>query len=467
MKEKLGTEEKSLQLEKLPLWKILIFMLPSWAGLYFTFEARSYSFYQVEVGLGIILLTIGYIVFTIWDAANDFILSYFIDRPNRLWPKYGKQLPWLIIGFVLAGIFGILLFNPPGNDQITLFVWYIVMICLFDSGVAITQSAVYSLYTQYVPDEKNRMTQWAIWTVINLPIGIINGLLVANLIIYGDVASYSRWAITYAIIGWFIFAAGAYFLRPSPIIRELVAKEQMLYDQQKSNLLRNVKVLFTSRNYLVMWINNLAASGGWIIIFIMLPYFVRFVFGLPATAEATFRVLSAIGSFFGVAIGYITCVKTRKLEKITIVIFTTTIVVLTVLFFVRELLLAATMFGILAGLVGAGTVSLQPLRFRTYDEVALNGGERMDALATGVWRFTGQLPQVWTAAAIAIVQGLTGFNPALEVQTELAKNGIAFLISLYPMFYWVLTLIIFWVGWNLTEERHKEIRVQLREKNLI
>ena len=40
-----------------------------------------FYYYEVEVGLPVLYVAFGYIIYAIWDAFNDPLLGYFSDRP--------------------------------------------------------------------------------------------------------------------------------------------------------------------------------------------------------------------------------------------------------------------------------------------------------------------------------------------------------------------------------------------------
>ena len=64
------------------------------------FNAWVFYYYEVEVGLPVILLGIAMTIFAVWNMINDPLLGYLTDRPFRWSMKYGFRAPWMIIGVI-------------------------------------------------------------------------------------------------------------------------------------------------------------------------------------------------------------------------------------------------------------------------------------------------------------------------------------------------------------------------------
>ena len=64
------------------------------------FGGFFFIFWEVVVGLDIILITFAYTIFAVWNIINDPIFGYLADRPKKFWSRLGKRYPW----FVIAGI---------------------------------------------------------------------------------------------------------------------------------------------------------------------------------------------------------------------------------------------------------------------------------------------------------------------------------------------------------------------------
>jgi len=93
-----------------------------------------FYYYQVELGLGLLYITIASIIFAIWNMVNDPLLGYLTEKPTRWTKKYGFRAPWVVISAIPILIFYVLIWVPPEGASTTfIFVWFILITCLFDT----------------------------------------------------------------------------------------------------------------------------------------------------------------------------------------------------------------------------------------------------------------------------------------------------------------------------------------------
>lgn len=57
-------------------------------------------FYQIKLGADPGLLAIGWLIFAIWNTANDPIASYFVDNTRT---KIGRRIPYIRYGSIFYG----------------------------------------------------------------------------------------------------------------------------------------------------------------------------------------------------------------------------------------------------------------------------------------------------------------------------------------------------------------------------
>ena len=82
------------------------------------FGAFVFFYYEAEIGLSVWLAAFGYIIFAIWNAVNDPLIGYLVDRPFNFTKKWGRRFPWVLIGGVPWIFCYLLLFTPPAVDPI-------------------------------------------------------------------------------------------------------------------------------------------------------------------------------------------------------------------------------------------------------------------------------------------------------------------------------------------------------------
>ena len=100
---------------------------------YQTFTFLVFTFFYTVVELNITLITIGFIIWAVWNSFNDPMLGYLSDRTHT---RFGRRLPYIMIAIIPLGLIVFLLFTPPlpigVANQIGNFIYFLVIIILFE-----------------------------------------------------------------------------------------------------------------------------------------------------------------------------------------------------------------------------------------------------------------------------------------------------------------------------------------------
>jgi sugar (glycoside-pentoside-hexuronide) transporter len=133
-------------------------------------------FYTDNVGISSALVGTLFLVARLWDAVNDPLTGFIIDRVNL---KSGKYRPFIGIGGVLIGVLTILCFINPNFDQAGKVVYAFVTYILWCSVYSIMDIPYWSMAPSMTSDPAERTK------VISIPkiMATIGSLLVAILTI--------------------------------------------------------------------------------------------------------------------------------------------------------------------------------------------------------------------------------------------------------------------------------------------
>ena len=100
------------------------------------------------------------------------------------------------------------------------------------------------------------------------------------------------------------------------------------------------------------------------------------------------------------------------------------------------------------------------------DESVIETGKRNEGMYNGFYVFINRLSIVFQAIIFAIVHDLTGFVEGAETQSESAIWGIRLTMAVIPVFFLLVSTLIFWKLYDITPEKSRIIKAKLKELNL-
>ena len=136
--------------------------------------------FLTDVGIAAATAAFILLVPKLWDAINDMIFGYLIDRTQ--FENGQKFIPWVRIGVTAVGITMVALFAiPQSMNQTVKVVWFLVAYILFDISYTILDAPAYAVTTVMTSDVQERTAIIAggkLWAMIG---GVVATLLVPML----------------------------------------------------------------------------------------------------------------------------------------------------------------------------------------------------------------------------------------------------------------------------------------------
>ena len=154
--------EKALESEYRPgnpLFFALASMGDAISYQFFTF--LIFTFYYAVLQIDVILIAVGFIVWSLWNSINDPLAGLISDRTQTRW---GRRIPFIAATFIPLSAILILLWTPPYWDQTEIFgienffsyFYFIIIICLFDLIYTVNSLNLTSLFPEMYQTEEER-----------------------------------------------------------------------------------------------------------------------------------------------------------------------------------------------------------------------------------------------------------------------------------------------------------------------
>jgi glycoside/pentoside/hexuronide:cation symporter, GPH family len=116
---------------------------------YQAFTFLTFTFYFAVVGINIGLISLGFIIWSVWNSFNDTIIGYLSDRTHTRW---GRRFPWIMVSLIPIALIIFLLFTPPFTfgivNPIINFIYFLVIIIIFELFFTMYDINFTSLYPE-------------------------------------------------------------------------------------------------------------------------------------------------------------------------------------------------------------------------------------------------------------------------------------------------------------------------------
>ncbi|MBD3338355.1 MAG: MFS transporter [Candidatus Lokiarchaeota archaeon] len=433
------------------------------------FTAFGFFFYESEIGLNVWLVGLGYVIFALWNAVNDPLVGYLTNRPFRFTKKWGRRFPWIMFGAFFWVISYILVFMPPDVDPnsgaLIIFGWLIFSTCLYDTF----NSFFFVNFSSLFPDKFRSVKERRTATGIQTPIGIFGVALGAILpplfITFGNLTSYIVQAGVMIIVGVVVLFLAIPGCREDQILIDRYLEKHEKTEERQS-FFGALKMSMAQKTFVVFILTYTFYRTLVISIQSSVPYVVRFVLGMEASAAILLSAGFLIGALFSTPLWIKLAHKTNNNKKVMLIaalclsLFTVPLMLLSNYFL---LFIAMIIWGV--GLGGFWAM-ISPVLADVIDESVVNTGKREEGIYNGFQQFFGRLAIIFQAMSFAIVHSLTGFQEGSDTQPPLAIIGIQIHFGLVPMLFMLAGALIFWKFYKLTPEKVAENQAKVEEMGL-
>ncbi len=432
---------------------------------YQTFTFLVFTFYFAVVQLHITLITIGFIIWAVWNSLNDPMLGYLSDRTHT---KFGRRIPYIMISFIPLGVIVFLLFTPPmgGSSEIGNFLYFLIIIIVFEFFYTMFSLNATSLFpeTFISKDERTKANNVRqSFLILGLIIAfMLPGFFIDDLTpdapeINKTLGEYQLFGIVAGII---IMIIGGIFLKFTP--RE---KSDFKDDYKTApSFFNSIKMCVKSKSF--MWYIP-AEIANWFVYGILptlIPLYAKAVLGIEDAEQVSYL----LGAAFLSSILFITFVwkpLVRRIgnRKAWMISMTTWILTLLPLMFLgSDMYLIAIIVFFFIGLGLSGSLYIIDLIVSDIiDEDEVNTGIRREAGYYGVNAFFLRLAIIVVFLSIGPMFIIADWEVIGTVTSEV-RLSLRILMFVYPAIALIIAILSIY-KYPLDGERLKQVKEKLEE----
>jgi len=431
------------------------------------FGSYAFFFYETEMKLNVIFLGIVFAIYSIWDAINEPLLGNLTDRPFKFTARWGRRLPWVVIGFFPWILLYILIFTPPVINGSYIpwitFIYVFIIIVLYDTFYTLWSVNSEALFPFKYRDFQERRKVSGIrgfWGVI----GLVMGLLIPPLIVVYEIKE--TYVLQAIILGIASLIFGILMFpghREDKNLTELYLKSPSS-QHQGITFFKDLWSALKKKNFLVMLILHFMYTVLTSLLIASLNYFVKYNLKMESTALFFGMSGYLIASLLSIPLWIRVANKVNNNKKIMTygalsMSFTTGIL------FIANSLITLMVLGCFVGLTGAIFFVMQDtINADVLDEATVLDKSRTEGTYYGVKFFIGRFADVFKFLTLAVVHISTGFIADTEVtQSTSALIGIKLHMSIIPAIALFIGAIIFWKWYDLEPKKMEKIRLKIKE----
>ncbi|MHA1309859.1 MAG: MFS transporter [Candidatus Helarchaeota archaeon] len=140
---------------------------------YQSFTYLIFTFYFSVIKLNVNWITLGFIIWSIWNALNDPLMGLLSDRTRTKW---GRRKPWILAATIPLSLVMFFLFTPLGYTDFGKFIYFLIIIMVFDGVYTMMSLNHTSLFPEMYIDDKSRASVSSMrryFTVVGLIVAFV------------------------------------------------------------------------------------------------------------------------------------------------------------------------------------------------------------------------------------------------------------------------------------------------------
>lgn len=433
------------------------------------------GYYEIVIGLNAWLIFLAMTCFIIYDASNDPIIGFLVDRNFKWTRKWGRRFPWIAIGIIPWILSIILIFSVPDIDASTnpwpIFGWLLLSLFVYDtfsSLVNVNNSALRPDMFR-TEDERRRFSKY--YTPIDIFAVILGMLLPALFIDFfpGDPKA------SYALMAWILAIVSIIFaILYIPGAREdkLMIERYFSSDYKRMKFFQGLWKAIKMKSFIVFFIFTICYGITISIIVANMLYLTTFVLQVGGDIYIIILGIYLLGTLISLPfwLWYLKKINNNK-KAFTVggLAYCAALVPLTFFQGLPDLLVMGFILGFANGCTNAFIFTV--LYPSVIDDFVVRTGKNQKGILLGIFTMLNRLVATFDELIFAIVHFLTGFVPGKITYAEmdavadmnLVEIGIRLLTGIIPAVILLVGTLVFWKFFPLTQDVILDNKVKLEE----
>ena len=436
-----------------------------------------YFYYRQVLGLETGLIVLALTIFTIYDAINDPLIGFLVDRNTRLTKRWGRRFPWIVIGIIPWTLALYLIFSAPVSgapitaaEQLPVFFWLLGSLVIFDTFGSLVGINVGALRpdlfrTEY---ERQKLTWW--WTPLDMVAQAL-GFLIPPLFLAGNTPA--SFAMMGAMMAMIALVSAILFL-PGTTEDKVVRERYFTGEYESFKFFGGFWEVLKSKSFMVFFIALTVFNVATNLLMGNAAFVNNFLLRYAPGDEFIIFVIFMVGAFvsFPFWIYYLKKVKNNK-KVLVIGGFALSAALFPLSFFQTDIDLFIMLFilGIAMGSMWAFFYTI--IEASVIDDFVAKTKKNQKGVLLGMSALLGRLVATIDEAILALVHSATGFPEGVTTFTELetllgadlglALLGLRLLFGIIPSVILLIGTLIFWKFFPLTQDKVLENKKILEE----
>ena len=427
-----------------------------------------YYFYESEMHLDALYVTIATVIYSIWNAVNDPLIGYITGRTSRITRKFGRHAPWILSGLLFCSLAYVGIFAVPGwvqTDPLRLFFWMVIFVCLYDGCYSLWEVNYQGVFPNKFRSTEERSKTAVIATSIGV-FGIALGAVLPPMFYsYGKPESFAVSALIIGAIGML----GAILIRRGVSeTPEMRSTNEKVEQQAEIGFFKALTRSVRHREFLALLLMLFFYQSACVCMTGSVNYVVSGVLGMKSSATTPIFAGMLVGALVSIVIwrAVVKRIHNNNQKLLVITSFFMAVACSAMFFADSQIAFAAGMFVWGLGFGGFWTF-MTPAMADVVDSVVVSERRREDGVLMGVRAFFMRLSYTSQAVVFWVCHKATGYDSSISgMQTSLARMGIKLHISLVPAGFFIIAAVCMLCINTLTPEKVEQNKEELKKLGL-